>query len=40
MARKSGTKQSKEKSATVGEELQPGRPQCLERLKLEQLHPP
>jgi len=35
MARKAGTKQSKEKPATIGEELQPGRPQ-----RLEQLHSP
>jgi len=35
MGRNAGTKQSKEKLATVGEELQPGRPQRLERPELE-----
>ena len=40
MARKVGTKQSKEKPATVGEELQPEGPQRLERPELEQLHHP
>ena len=34
MARKVSTKQSEEKPATVGEELQPGRPQRLERPEL------
>ena len=36
--RKAGTKQNKEKPATVGEELQSGRPQRLERLERERIH--
>ena len=37
MARKVDTKQSEEKPATVGEELQLGRPQRFERPELEEL---
>ena len=36
MARKVSTKQSEEKPATVGQELQPGRPQRLKRPELEE----
>jgi len=38
--RKPAQNKATEKPATFGEELQPGRPQCLERPELEQLHPP
>ena len=36
IARKVSTKQSEEKPATVGQELQPGRPQRLKRPELEE----
>ena len=36
MASKVSTKQSKEKPATVGQEVQPGRPQRLKRPELEE----